>query len=162
MTTVRAVTIPAVVLTVVLLLSACGDEDAGSAGPTGGSTATATTEPTEATASPETDATEDVCAARDDLEQSVQGLRDVDVVTGGTDAVEAALGDVRDDLEALRDAAGSDLQDEVSDLESAIEELQGTLDGSTEPATGARLTALAQAVTAGGTLVSALQDLPCD
>jgi hypothetical protein len=86
----------------------------------------------------------------------------VDVVAGGTDAVEAALGDVRDDLAALRGAAGSDLQDEVSSLESAIEDLQGTLDGGTEPATGERLTALAQVVTAGGALVSALQDLPCD
>jgi hypothetical protein len=164
MTTQRATTIPAVALAVVLVLSACGGDDTGSdaAAPTGGSTATATTEPSEATTSPGPDATADLCAARDDLEQSVQALGDVDVVAGGTDAVEAALGDVREDLAALRGASGSDLQDEVSSLESAIEDLQGTLDGGTEPATGERLTALAQVVTAGGTLVSALQDLPCD
>jgi len=163
MTTVRVTTIPAVALAFVLVLSACGADDTGSdaAGPTGGATPAAT-EPSEATTSPGPDATADVCAARDDLEQSIQDLRGVDVVAGGTDAVEAALGDVRDDLAALRGAAGSDLQDEVSSLESAIEDLQGTLDGGTEPATGERLTALAQVVTAGGALVQALQDLPCD
>jgi uncharacterized phage infection (PIP) family protein YhgE len=164
MTTARATTIPAVALAVVLMLSACGGDDTGSdaAGPTGGSTATTTTEPTDTTTSPGPDTTADVCAARDDLEQSIQDLRGMDVVAGGTDAVEAALGDVRDDLAALRTAAGSDLQDEVSSLESAIEELQGSLDDGTEAATGEQLTALAQVVTAGGALVSALQDLPCD
>jgi hypothetical protein len=163
MRTVRVTTIPAVALAVVLVMSACGGDDTGSdaAGPTSGST-TAATEPGDGTTSPGSDATADVCAARDDLEQSVQALGDMDVVAGGTDAVEAALGDVRDDLAALRGAAGSDLQDEVSSLESAIEDLQGTLDGSTEPATGERLTALASVVTAGGALVQALQDIPCD
>lgn len=164
MTTARATTIPVVALAFVLVLSACGADDTGSdaAGPTGGSTPTNATEPSDVTTSPGSDGTADVCAARDDLEQSVQDLRGVDVVAGGTDDVEAALVDVRDDLAALRGAAGADLQDEVSSLESAIEDLQDTLDGATEPATGARLTALAQVVTAGGTLVSALQDLPCD
>jgi methyl-accepting chemotaxis protein len=80
-----------------------------------------------------------VCDARDDFESSVQTLRDVDVVSGGTDALEAAAQDVRSALDRLDDAARDEFGDEVDAVRASLDELADALrsfgdDGNTSDA----------------------------
>ncbi|HSK25396.1 MAG TPA: hypothetical protein VK894_00620 [Jiangellales bacterium] len=145
---------------VLLLAAACGADDTGTSATT--PEATTTADATTPAASPQPSGSGDVCAARDDLQQSLAALGGVDVVAGGTDALEAAVGDVEDDLAAVRSAAGSEVEPEVTAFEDAVQGLQDTLGEAATPATGDRLTALAEVVTAGGALVQALQSLPCE
>jgi hypothetical protein len=149
--TSRSVSV-AVVAAACLLLAACGSGDTEPVSvPTGSPAAT----------EGGTAAAADVCAARDDLRESVDALVEVDVVAGGTDAVEAALGEIRADLADVRAAAGSDVQDEVTSLEESLDGLEAALADTDGPA-GRLLTAVAEVVTSGGVLVQELQSLPCD
>jgi hypothetical protein len=160
--TSRSVSV-AVVAAACLLLAACGSGDTEPvSAPTGSPTATeGQTGAAAATEGQTGAAAADVCAARDDLRESVDALAEVDVVAGGTDAVEAALGEFRADLADVRAAAGSDVQDEVTALEESLDGLEAALADTDGPA-GQLLTAVAEVVTSGGVLVQELQSLPCD
>lgn len=74
---------------------------------------------------------QDVCDARDELAVTIEMLEDVDVVEGGTDALEQALTDVRVATEDVADSAGEELSEEVGAVETAFEALEdavGSLD----------------------------------
>ena len=70
-----------------------------------------------------------VCDREEALEQSVQELRDLDVVATGTDGLNAAIDNVKTDADALKEAVRADLEPEVDALESAVSDAEDTLSG---------------------------------
>ena len=100
-------------LCVVLLASACSDDD--STSDTVAADVTSATTPaadvTGTTSSSPTDDESAICAALDELEASGDALRDVEVVAQGTNALEAAFSDVKDNLAAVRESAGDGLSE---------------------------------------------------
>ena len=102
----------------------------------------------------------EVCAARDDLADSVAALGAVsvsNVTSGGMSTITDALGDVREDLGAVGSAAGSAVRSQVQDVEDGIDELQTAVDavsdgGGVRPA----VAALGNVVSTAGTLLTSL------
>ncbi len=80
----------------------------------------------------ESEARSDYCEALSDLDSSLAGMASLSGVTSVGDA-EAALDQVQDDYERVRNAAG-DLA-EVQELESAVEGLNSALDDLPDDAT---------------------------
>lgn len=133
----------AVMASLLVLATACGDDD--DADRTG-------------------DEASAVCDAKDELDSSVNALGDLDVSAEGTNAVDAAVDDVRDDIEAVRDAAQGDVDDEVEDVESAFDELEAAVATfGDQESTGAAVAGVSSAVADLATAVGALFDaLPQD
>jgi phage shock protein A len=69
------------------------------------------------------------CESRAELADSVQELRDVNVVEDGIEELDAQLDVVLADVEALRDSAG-DLQPEVDAVRSSITTLQQSVESA--------------------------------
>ena len=67
------------------------------------------------------------CDAGASLRSSIAALGDVDLVAGGTDALDEALGQIGDDVDELTDAAGGATEGDVAALDSAVERLGGAL-----------------------------------
>ncbi len=137
-----------VVLIVALLASvaaACGDDDDSS---DTGSTSTPS-----------------VCDQRDNLDQSVNDLAELDVIAGGTDSLNAAIARVESDVESLAAVSSSEVEAEVDALNDAIEladETFSTLnDESLLAATAQVALAIANVAIAGEALVTALA-VECD
>lgn len=75
----------------------------------------------------------DYCSEVSDLEQSVRDLGEVNVVEGGTNALEEALRRVEANAKSTVDAARSDFPDEtsavndsISSLTSSVEQVEGS------------------------------------
>jgi hypothetical protein len=152
----------------IVLVGACGGDDDSSTTATAGVATTiaasATTAPAAtgttvagSSAAPSTD----VCADRDELASSVDALQDVDLVAEGTNGVEAAIADVKDDLEAVRASAGAELQPQVEAVQDAIDELEATVDSLDSDGAGEALTAVSNLAGAAGTLLASLEDGAC-
>jgi hypothetical protein len=96
------------------------------------------------------------CSAREDLEQSVRGLGDVQLVaSGGVQELRSQLEQIEGDARALVSSASSDFPAETEAIESSVDTLKGTLEGlpsSPEPAD------LARAATETGAVVTAVQE----
>ena len=68
------------------------------------------------------------CQSGDQLQADVEALGDIDVVAGGTDAIDDAFSTLRADADALV-ASGQDLAtDEINALERAVDQLGAALD----------------------------------
>ena len=101
-----------------------------------------------------------MCAARAELSESISALGDVSisgVLSGGTSAVTDAIDAVKEDLSAVRSAAGAELRSQVQTVEDAIAELETEVGaigngGSVRSA----VTALGNVVSTAGTLLQAL------
>ncbi len=137
-----------VVLIVALLASvaaACGDDDDSS---DTGSTSTPS-----------------VCDQRDNLNQSVNDLADLDVIAGGTDSLNAAIERVESDVESLAAVTSSEVEAEVDDLNDAIDRADETFsdldDESLLAATAQVALTIADVAIAGEALVTALA-VECD
>ncbi len=137
-----------VVLIVALLASvaaACGDDD--------DSSDTGTTP------------TPSVCDQRDNLDQSVNDLVELDVIAGGTDSLNAAIERVESDVESLAAVTSSEVEAEVDDLNDAIERADETFsnldDESLLAATAQVALTIADVAIAGEALVTALA-VECD
>ena len=137
-----------VVLIVALLASvaaACGDDDDSS--DTGGAS------------------TPSVCDQRDNLNESVNDLAGLDVISGGTDSLNAAIERVESDVESLAAVTSSEVQAEVDDLNAAIERADETFsdldDESLLAATAQVALTIADVAIAGEALVTALA-VECD
>src|SRR3954451_24055064 len=63
------------------------------------------------------------CSKRSTLEQSVKGLGDVDVKSGGLDALKSQLKKVESDATALVNSAKSDFPSETSAIDSSVNKL---------------------------------------
>jgi hypothetical protein len=151
-----------------VLVASCGSDDEDSA-----STATveAGTSAVEPSTAPESDSTEepvptsdaggDPCTDRDALRSSIEALADVDVVAEGTDGIETAMTAVSEDLEAVQESAGDDIQPEVDAARTALDDVQAAVsDGSADDVAGIAesLSALAGAT---ADLLDALEAGPC-
>ena len=104
-------------LAILLLPGACGDDDDGNQAANSTTTAEATT----------TSTGEALCAAIDDLEQDIGALGDIDVLAEGTDAVEASLTTIRNDLAEIRDLAPDIAPDEAGAFDDALASLDDAI-----------------------------------
>ena len=134
----RRVALACGVVVVLGLLSACGSSDDSSSAPEG---------------------KEQVCAARDQLEASVSGLVDPDLLTEGTDGIRDAVDQVADDVQELRAAAGDDYGPQVEALQTDLEDLQNAVTELGAGGVGEGLAAVGTAITAVGTDASELFSL---
>ena len=150
-TLVRAVV--ACVLLGALMVSCGDDDDSASTAATTPATPFATAEPTgTATTAPAADSSAtgsstapsgDVSADREALRTSVDALTNLDVVAEGTNAVTAAVSDVKDDLAAVRSSAGSELRPQVEAVQDAVDELETAVADLDSGGVGAAVTAAA-------------------
>jgi uncharacterized phage infection (PIP) family protein YhgE len=136
--------------------AACGDDDSSST-----TTTTTTTPPSTTNPGPIGSASADLCAARDELQSAISDLANVDVVKNGTSAVTSALSRIKDDLGAVRTAAGNDLKPQVEAFQNAIDQVQTALTGSGTPQIGAVVSGIRNVASTGATLVTSLKNLSC-
>jgi hypothetical protein len=138
-------------LAIVLALSACGDDDDQAAN------STTTAEPTT------TSNGDELCAAIDDAEQAIGALADIDVLAEGTDAVEARLTTMREDLAEIKELAPDTAPEEAEAFDSAMASLDDAItalgDGSlTAESAQDVVTAGASTIEAGQAYLGALDD----
>lgn len=69
------------------------------------------------------------CEAGDSLRSNIEGIADIDIVSGGTDAVTDQIAAIQADVDALRDSGSDVAADEISALETAVDEVAAALDG---------------------------------
>jgi hypothetical protein len=138
-------------LAIVLALSACGDDDDQAAN------STTTAEPTT------TSNGDELCAAIDDAEQAIGALADIDVLAEGTDAVEARLTTIREDLAEIKELAPDTAPEEAEAFDSAMASFDDAItalgDGSlTAESAQDVVTAGASTIEAGQAYLGALDD----
>ncbi|HKY17190.1 MAG TPA: hypothetical protein VJM33_19845 [Microthrixaceae bacterium] len=134
-------------LVVGVLVAGCGDDDDSSSA---------------TTAAPTTEAEGDVCADRDALQSSVEELRDVDLTAEGTNGVEAAVGAVKEDLDALGTSVSDELEPEVEAVRTAVDELETAVDDlDSDGGVSNALAAVAAVARSASTLVGSLGDGSC-
>jgi hypothetical protein len=121
-----------------VLMVSCGDDDDSSA----------TTVP-------------EVCADREALRSSVAALEDLDVVAEGTNGLNAAVADVKEDLTELRASASDELQPQVQAVQDAVDELETAADNLDSAGASAALTAVANVATSTATLLDTLEAGAC-
>ena len=119
------------------------------------STAAASGSSTPGTASAE------VCAARDDLQTSITDFKDVSIVANGTTGLQAAITKVKDNLTALKSAAGDEIKPQVTDLQDALTGLQTAVSDVSSRGVAPVAAAAGKVAITGGELISALQGLKC-
>jgi hypothetical protein len=112
-----------------IALSACGDDDDDQA-------ASSTTNE------------EALCDAVDTAEDDIRALGDIDVLAEGTDAVEASLTTIREDLAELKELAPDTAPDESEAFDSALSSLDDAISALGDESLTA---ASAQDVVAAGT-----------
>ena len=146
----RPVTIALAGLVLLGLLGACGDS----------STTEESTSGETMSMTPSASATDD-CADVTALQDSLTALTDVDPLADGTDALNAAIDDVKSDLDAALDSASAELQPQIDDVETAFASLQDAVTGLTAdnltekaPEISSALAGLSTAVEALGTSVT--------
>jgi hypothetical protein len=140
-------------LATLLALSACGDDDDGDQAANSTTTAEATT----------TSPSDELCAAVDDAEQDIRALADIDVLAAGTDAVEASLTTLREDLAEMRDLAPDTAPDEADAFDNALASLGDAItavgDGSLTAESAQDVVAAgASTIEAGQAYLGALDD----
>jgi hypothetical protein len=91
----------------VITFAGCSSDDDGSS---------STTTPSEGKAG--------VCEARDQLQDGISDLADPTLLTSGKSGVQSALNEVQDDLDNLKEAAKTDYDSEVEDLQTSIDGLK--------------------------------------
>jgi hypothetical protein len=104
-----------------------------------------------------------LCDAVDATGNDIQALGDIDVVAEGTDAVEANLTTIRDDLAAIEEAAPDTAPDESEAFDSALSSLEDAINAlGNESLTAASaqdvIAAGASTVEAGQAYLGALDD----
>lgn len=101
-----------------------------------------------------------VCEARDDVQQSLQRLFDVNIIQQGTNALQAPLSQLSQDLTDLADAAESQFAPQATALRSAIDNLGASITSSSSMPVTDRVTqvvgALQQVLTATEQLIQAV------
>jgi hypothetical protein len=98
----------------------------------------------------------DVCASADALRASLSDLEDVDVVAGGTDALQEAWDGVQADWDQFADDAGDEFADEVDGVQADADAVRTAVDSVQS---GASVTAVADAATAVGAFLTGAEAL---
>lgn len=135
----RRATLPAALMAMALLVSACGDDEKSD---------------------------EDAfCDAASSLEEHVSALGEMDVAAEGTDALKEAIGEIEDDLTALRDAGAEVAEAELDALNDSVDSLEGTVGDAAESPSADDVAAIVSgvgaAISAADAVVTTLQDA-CD
>ena len=101
-----------------------------------------------------------VCDQADNVEQSVTNLVQLDVVAVGSNGLDAAVDEVKSDVESLAAVVGTDVSTETAALSNAIEQADETFssldDSSLLAATADVALAIAVVATAADDLATAL------
>ena len=129
-------------LAVGLTVAACGSDD--------DTSSTTTTAPVD-----------DVCADKEALSASLADLQDVDVTADGTTGLETAVGTVQDDLDALGESAGDELQPQVDDVRGSLQELETAVTNFGSEGPTQVLDAIAAVASSSSTLITSLDDGAC-
>jgi hypothetical protein len=92
------------------------------------------------------------------LKSSIEALTDVDLTEDGAKGVEAAVGEVKDDLEALGDSVGDELKPEVEGVQDALDGLQSAVESG---GMSQALSAVSTLASSAATLVASLENASC-
>jgi uncharacterized protein YoxC len=75
----------------------------------------------------DTNSSESVCEARDDVQRSLDLVLDVNVIQQGTNALRSPLNQLRQDLTELADAAENEFRDQTTALRTALDSLNNSI-----------------------------------
>jgi hypothetical protein len=108
-------------------------------------------------------ATPSVCDQKESVDTAVSDLSDIDVLAEGTDALNAAVADVKTEVQELKAVVSSDVEPEVEAMETAVSDAEDTLSGISDDATlNEKIddvqSALTGIATAGADLATALEN----
>jgi len=78
--------------------------------------------------SSKTDAEAALCDNIDSLETSIQAVKDVNVITDGTDSLKASLVDLKDRVQAVADAATDVLRPDVDAIRSSLDAIEASIE----------------------------------
>jgi hypothetical protein len=98
------------------------------------------------------------CAAGDSLRSDVSALASLDIVAGGTDALNESVDAIEADLETLRESGSEVASDEIDTVQSSFDELDDAVDALSDDITVENSTAIVTAITNIGTSASALYE----
>jgi len=98
-----------------------------------------------------------VCAALDDLQASIDAIDQIDPLNDGLDGYVTALQTVRTDLTGVREAAGGQLSTQIDAVETAVSDLQGTLDSLGDGSLGGAMQEIGDRLSALGTALTELR-----
>jgi chromosome segregation ATPase len=106
----------------------------------------------------------ELCQSLGDLQESVQGLGDIELAQGAVDELQQSADDVNADIDAVQSAAGGELGPEVADLQSSAQALATDLDAAAaqEDLTREVIGNLAASVSSLVTAFQALQEAAPD
>ena len=76
------------------------------------------------------EALENVCNAGDDIEQRVDNLASLTILTASAEEIEEDLNAISDDVETIKDSAGDLREDEREAVDEAAQSLESTVDTS--------------------------------
>lgn len=131
----RFLTSSYLVLSIMLIAAACS----GVGGPGGTSAPGASSDATSATAG-------SVCDDLDAFKASITALTQVDLSSGGSEALAAAVGDVKAAAEALKVSASAELASAIDTITTQIDALQTAVEQVGQGDPGAGLVAIGTAV----------------
>ncbi len=95
------------------------------------------------------------CSAVSTLKQSVQQLKNVDVVQNGTSSLKTAVDKIKTDASSVASAAKSDFPSETSALKSSVDALSQSVRQLTEQPSAAQIATVAGAAASSVTAVNA-------
>ena len=103
-------------------------------------------------------AEEKFCAAGESLESNVSSLANLDIVAGGTDALNESVDAIEADLNALHESGSDVASDEIDALDASFDELDDAVDAMNDGISVDNSTAIIAAITNVGTSASALYE----
>jgi hypothetical protein len=98
------------------------------------------------------------CAAGESLKSDVTGLANLDIIAGGTDALNESVDAIEADLNALQESGSEVASDEIEALEGSFDELDDAVDALSDDITVENSTAIAAAISNVGTSASAFYE----
>jgi len=102
------------------------------------------------------------CEAGQSLRNSVAGIADIDIVSGGTDAVTEQFSAIQDDVTELRESGADVASEEIDALGTAVDDVESALSdlGDDISISGASTVgdAIVNLVSAAGALIERLDD----
>ncbi len=94
------------------------------------------------------ESSEDVfCAAGDSLRTNIETVADIDIISGGTDAISERFTAIESDLEKLQDSGSDVAADEVSALDVAVDDLGSALEALGDDISAANAAQMGESIT---------------
>ncbi len=98
----------------------------------------------------------DLCASWNDLKTAISDLQKIDVVSGGTNAIQTALQDVQNKFDAFHNAARDQFSPQIQQMSDALSRLQQAVQAM---AASPGISTIGSAVTAVSGVVTAFTAL---